>query len=283
MAFSLAHPRWRLKPALSKNANASGPQPGPQRGRDELLVEHAHLQATIAALSARIVALEEIQRDVDRRIVQACEDERRRIARELHDSTAQRIFTVNLNLINLKGMLTSADRRVQSLIADTLALGQECLQELRSISYLLRPPLLEGHEFVPALCSYIDGFCKRSGLRINLVIPAHATRMPSRVENALFRVLQEALSNIHRHSGSESATVTLRKSAESVVLEVRDQGKGIAHQSGVQWRAGGGLAGIQERVREIGGRLEVKSASPGILVVATVPLGEASGRQEVAA
>src|SRR5260370_5728499 len=142
MAFSLTHPRWRVKQAVSKSAHPSGPQRGRQRGRDELLVENAHLQATIAALSARIVALEEIQRDVDRRIVQACEDERRRIARELHDCTAQGVFAVNLNLINLKSMLTSADRRVSSLLVATLAPRPGGLQEARSTPAPLRPPLL---------------------------------------------------------------------------------------------------------------------------------------------
>src|SRR5260370_7497351 len=158
MAFSLTHPRWRLKPALSKNAHPSGPQPGPQRGRDERLVEHAHLQATIAALSARFVALEEIQRDVDRRIVQACEDERRRIARELHDCTAQGVFAVNLNLINLKSMLTSADRRVQSLVSGNLAPRQGGFQELRPISSLPRPPLPASHHIMAPPSSYIDCF-----------------------------------------------------------------------------------------------------------------------------
>ena len=230
-------------------------------------------------------ATQEAQHDNDARIEKACEDERRKIGRELHDSTAQKIFAVNLNLAGLKTLLPATDKRVQELLADTIALGQECLQELRSISYLLRPPLQDGHEFTAALCSYIDGFCKRSPIRINLVIPAHASRMPPRVENVLFRVVQEALSNIQKHSQSASATVTLRKDAESVVLEVRDQGKGLPRNagSGPFWCGGGGLAGIAERLREIGGRLEIRRANPGTIVAAVVPLKETRTRLEAAA
>jgi len=171
------------------------------------------------------------------------------------------------------------------LLADTIALGQECLQELRSVSYLLRPPLHEGHEFRAALCSYIDGFCKRSPIHVNLVIPSRASRMPPRVENVLFRVVQEALSNIQKHSHSASATVTLRKDAESVVLEIRDQGKGLPRSagSGPFWCGGGGLAGIAERLREIGGSLEIRRANPGTIVAAMVPLKETRTRPEVAA
>ena len=223
--------------------------------------------------------------DTDSRIVQACEDERRKIGRELHDSTAQKIFAVNLNLAGLKTLVPASDKRAQELLAETIALGQECLQELRSISYLLRPPLHEGHEFRAALCSYIDGFCKRSPIHINLVIPSHASRMPPRVENVLFRVVQEALSNIQKHSQSASATVTLRKDAESVVLEVRDRGKGLPRSAGPGpfWCGGGGLAGIAERLREIGGSLEIRRANPGTIVAAMVPLQEPHHRPEVAA
>jgi len=223
--------------------------------------------------------------DTDARIVQACEDERRKIGRELHDSTAQKIFAVNLNLAGLKTLVPAGDKRAQELLSETIALGEECLQELRSISYLLRPPLPEGHEFRAALCSYIDGFCKRSPIHINLVIPSHASRMPPRVENVLFRVVQEALSNIQKHSQSASATVTLRKDAGSVVLEVRDRGKGLPRSAGPGpfWCGGGGLAGIAERLREIGGSLEIRRANPGTIVVAMVPLQEPHRRPEVAA
>ena len=228
---------------------------------------------------------QEAQHSMDSRIAQTREEERAKIARELHDSTAQRVFAVNLNLMGLKTLLTPGDKRVQELLADTIALGQECLQELRSISYLLRPPLHNGHEFLAALCSYIDGFCKRSAIRINLVIPSHIGRMPARVENTLFRVVQEALSNIHRHSESGSATVVLRKSGHSIVLEVRDQGKGMPRgaSGGRYWSACGGLAGIEERVREIGGHLDIKPANPGTIVTATVPLEETHAGRETAA
>jgi signal transduction histidine kinase len=237
-------------------------------GKKLLLVCHEDITERKAA--------QEAQREIDERILQVREEERRRIARELHDSTVQKLFAVNLNLAGLKALLQKSEKKAQNLVAETETLGRECMQELRSISYLLRPPVYDGHEFMPALCSYIDGFCKRSNIRINLVIPSHAGRMPSRVENALFRVVQESLSNVHRHSQSPSATVTLKKTAESVVLEVKDQGKGMPRRAaaGAYWAAGGGLAGIQERLRELGGSLEVKPNQPGTMIVVTIPLKE---------
>ncbi|HKF21920.1 MAG TPA: histidine kinase [Candidatus Angelobacter sp.] len=237
-------------------------------GKKLLLVCHEDITERKAAVEA--------QREIDERILQAREEERRRIARELHDSTVQKLFAVNLNLAGLKTVLEKSEKKAQNLLAETETLGRECMQELRSISYLLRPPVYDGHEFMPALCSYIDGFCKRSNIRINLVIPSHAGRMPSRVENTLFRVVQESLSNVHRHSQSPTATVTLRKTAESVVLEVKDQGKGMPRRAatGTLWAAGGGLAGIHERLRELGGSLEIKPNQPGTMIVATIPLKE---------
>jgi signal transduction histidine kinase len=234
---------------------------------------------------------QESQHDLEGRILESRDEERRKIARELHDSTVQRILAVNLNLASLKTLLDRSDKNIQKLLAETVSLGRECMQELRTISYLLRPPVQDGHDFLPALCSYIDGFCKRSGIRVSLVIPSHAGRMPPKVENTLFRVAQEALSNIHRHSGSVTATVALRKTDERVVLEITDQGKGmppVPEGSGDFWATGGGLAGIQERIRELSGSLEIRpvktgagargAGSPrwkaGTLVRATIPLKE---------
>jgi signal transduction histidine kinase len=228
---------------------------------------------------------QEAQRDIDNRILQSREEERRRIARELHDSTVQKIFALNLNLMGLKPMISGGQKKVQSLLMETISLGRECMQELRTISYLLRPPLPAGHDFLPALYSYIDGFCKRSGIRVNLVLPSHAGRMPAKIENALFRVVQETLSNIHRHSQSATATVALRKDEESVVLEVKDKGRGMpdAPANGPYRTTGGGLAGIEERVHELGGSLEIKPANPGTIVTATIPLSELNVRRGVSA
>lgn len=216
---------------------------------------------------------QEAQQELDGRILQSREEERRRIARELHDGTVQRIFAVNLNLMCLKRLLNTGDRKIQELLAETVSLGRECMQELRTISYLLRPPLL-GHEFLPALSSYIDGFSKRSGIRVNLVLPIRSARLPSKIENTLFRVAQEALSNIHRHSHSQTATVALQRNESSVVLEIKDQGKGMPQilRGGADWHAGGGLAGIEERLRELGGSLEIRPANPGTVVAAIIPL-----------
>jgi two-component system, NarL family, sensor kinase len=246
-----------------------------EEGRRRLLICHEDVTDVRLAQDA--------QREIDGRILESREEERRRIARELHDGTVQRIFAVNLNVMSLKRLLQGGDKKIQELLAETVALGRECMQELRTISYLLRPPLL-GHEFLPALSSYIDGFCKRSGIRVNLVLPMHSGRMPSKIENVLFRVVQEALSNIYRHSQSVTATVALTRSECSVVLEIRDQGKGMpkVEDGGIDRRAGGGLAGIEERLRELGGLLEIRPANPGTVVSATIPLQPADTLHQAA-
>jgi PAS domain S-box-containing protein len=227
---------------------------------------------------------QEAQLDIDNRILQSREEERRKIARELHDSTVQKILGVVLNLTGIKTLLNNGEKRVQHLLTETLSLGQECMQELRSISYLLRPPLPAGHDFLPALNSYIDGFCKRSGIRVNLVLPAHTGRMPANVENALFRVVQETLSNIHRHSQSATATVLLHKNEEQVILEVKDKGKGMpSPETAIYRTTAGGLAGLEERVHELGGSLSIKSANPGTAVKAAIPLNGPSGQRGVSA
>jgi two-component system, NarL family, sensor kinase len=247
-----------------------------ESGGKRLLVSHEDVTDVKVA--------QEAQRDIDNRILQSRDQERRKIARELHDSTVQKIFAVNLNLMGLK-TLGGDEKKVQDLLTETISLGRECMQELRTISYLLRPPLPAGHDFLPALYSYVDGFRKRSGIRVNLVLPSHAGRMAPKIENALFRVVQETLSNIHRHSQSATATVALRKNEESVVLEVRDKGKGIPHGSGdgPYWATGGGLGGIEERVHELGGSLEIKPANPGTVVTATIPLAAADAQRSATA
>jgi two-component system, NarL family, sensor kinase len=247
-----------------------------ESGGKRLLVSHEDV--------TEVKMAQEAQRNIDNRILQSREEERRKIARELHDSTVQKIFAVNLNLMGLK-TLVSGERKVQKLLAETISLGRECMQELRTISYLLRPPLPVGHDFLPALYSYVDGFCKRSGIRVNLVLPSHAGRMAPKIENALFRVVQETLSNIHRHSQSTTATVALRKNDGTLVLEVRDKGKGKPQGSadGLHWATSGGLAGIEERVHELGGSLEIKPANPGTVITATIPLAAADAPRSATA
>jgi len=247
-----------------------------EEGRRRLLICHEDVTEVRLAQDA--------QREIDGRILESREEERRRIARELHDGTVQRIFAVNLNLMSLKRLLHNGDKKIQELLAETVSLGRECMQELRTISYLLRPPLL-GHEFVPALSSYIDGFCKRSGIRVNLGLSMRSGRMSSKIENVLFRVVQEALSNIHRHSQSPTAAIALTRNERSVVIEIQDQGKGMPQieRGGADWHAGGGLAGIEERLRELGGSLEIRAANPGTVVCAVIPLQPADILQQNAA
>ena len=203
------------------------------------------------------------------------DEERRRIARELHDGTAQNLFAISVNLARLEQL--SNDRGdAQQLIAECQSLGDQSLQEIRTLSYLLHPPLLDQAGLVSALQWYVEGFTKRSGIYVDLYAPPIG-RLPSDIEMALFRVVQEALTNVRRHSTSETARIRLERKPDEVVLEIKDRGQGLSvaqdnHDSGGLISVGVGIPGMRQRLRQLGGKLEIASNHKGTTISATVPL-----------
>ena len=224
---------------------------------------------------------EEDLHQLSARLIQLQDEERRRIARDLHDMTAQELFALTLNLARLQQLIPDPDRAIQSLLMDSRAIGDQSLQDLRTLSYLLHPPLLDQVGLASALEWYVDGFRQRSGIDVALAISGDAGRLPPDVETALFRIVQEGLTNIHRHSGSETASIALARECDTIRLLVEDRGRGIAtdrtpESSDELPALGIGIPGMRERVRQLGGRLEVVSTAQGTSVSAIVPLKEES-------
>jgi two-component system NarL family sensor kinase len=236
-----------------------------ESGRRRLVVSHEDV--------TEVKRAEESLRHLAARILESQEHERRRIARELHDSAAQSVFAITLNIARLQTLLEGAPAATQRLLSESLALARQGLQEIRTISYLLHPPLLEGMGLVPALRSYVEGFSQRSGIQVNLTISPQIERLSADAENALFRMVQETLTNIHRHAQTQTASIELKRSGDDVVLEVRDQGRGIpgAGEAAIETSFGVGLSAMRERMGELGGRLEISSTQSGTVLIATIP------------
>jgi PAS domain S-box-containing protein len=220
---------------------------------------------------------EESVREIAHRLHRAEDAERRRIARELHDSTAQDLAAVVMNLGLLEDLLPRPEHQAAKLLRESTNLVERCSQEVRTMSYLLHPPLLDQIGLEAALRSYVEGFSKRSAIKVSLQLPGDKHRLPEEIELTLFRVVQEALGNIHRHSGSRTARIRLVRRPGQVRLEISDRGVGMtaltlkAIQDG-SMTSGFGLAGMQERLREVGGRLEIHSAAAGTRLQAQVPV-----------
>lgn len=230
-----------------------------------------HHQLLSEQVQERIRA-EASQRTLSARLLTLQDEERRRFARELHDSVGQHLAAMKMGLSMLEAKLPG-DRTVQ----DCLQLADDSISETRTISHLLHPPLLDEAGLNSATRWFVEGFAQRSGIEVSLDIPDRSERFSEPVELVLFRVLQESLTNVHRHSGAKKADVSLKNLGHSVILRVKDYGRGIAPTALQSLReegtAGGvGLAGITERIREIGGRLEINSSSAGTEIVAWVPL-----------
>jgi PAS domain S-box-containing protein len=205
------------------------------------------------------------------------DEERRRIARELHDTTCQNLAALGMNLTRLGRKLGTPDEEVGSLLAESQQLAERSTQEIRTLSYLLHSPVLEVLGLPGALREFVQGFGTRSGLRTAFKAPANFGRLPQEVEMALFRVVQEALGNIHRHSGSPTAGVRLSRDAFEVEVEIVDAGRGIPPDKLTSLNLGlgelgVGIAGMRERLRQLGGRLEIESSPKGTTVRATVAL-----------
>src|SRR4051812_28326247 len=216
------------------------------------------------------------------RLLQSQDDERRRIAQELHDQTAQTMFAINLNLVQLLDATPALDNQARSIVAESLGLGQHLLQEMRTLSYLLHPPLLDQVGLASALEWYVDGFSKRSGITVELALAPDIGRLPSDAETALFRIVQESLTNVHRHARSERASIRLARESERIVLEIQDSGRGVTGETqaaGEDVRSlGVGISGMRQRMRQLGGELAIRSDAAGTSVTAVVPVGEDTGR-----
>ena len=199
------------------------------------------------------------------------DEERRRIARELHDSLGQDLTAAKISLDML-----AQERDDSAYLREVRKLVDRCISDTRTLSHLLHPPLLDEAGFVSAARWYVEGFGRRSGIASKLELPEHLTRLPRNAETALFRILQEALTNVHRHSGSRAVDVRVTESETKVVLTVKDYGMGVPREVLDRfWKTGNvgvGLAGIRERLKELGGFLEIEANLDGTLLRATIPV-----------
>jgi signal transduction histidine kinase len=204
------------------------------------------------------------------------DEERRRIARDLHDSTGQDLVALATILSQLHSSIPSSGRKLRQLASEGQKLADRCIREVRTLSYLLHPPMLDEAGLEDAIRHYVDGFSERTGIAVKLQITPRFGRMPPDVELALFRVIQESLTNIQRHSQSLRATIQLERSADEVKLEISDKGPAASRREsavtpGSPFRLGVGIPSMHERVRLMGGTLEIESGSSGTTVRVTIP------------
>ena len=220
----------------------------------------------------------ELVRELSARLLQSQDDERRRIARELHDSAGQILTALQMNLAGVEPHSSTLPTDAGRALRDSVDLVGQLVQEIRTLSYLLHPPLLDEAGLPSALDWYVQGFSTRSKIAAEVAISPDLGRLPREMETTIFRIVQECLTNIHRHSGSPSAHIGIHRDRQQVRVEVRDRGKGMSSGNGVSKgaKAGVGLRGMQERVHQFGGSLKLQSDAGGTTVIAVLPLPEAA-------
>ena len=214
--------------------------------------------------------------EISARLLVVQDEERRRIARELHDGVGNLLAGISMNAAQIaKEKEKLSEPRARCLEENLTLIGQACA-EIRTVSYLLHPPLLDEAGLQSALKWYVDGFAERSKIKVTLDIAPDVDRLSQDYELSLFRIAQECLTNVHRHSGSFTALVRLSRTPGRVEMEVRDEGKGIKPEIQAKFAAGSsagvGLRGMQERVRSLGGELTVQSTGNGTSVLVALPL-----------
>jgi two-component system NarL family sensor kinase len=239
-------------------------------------------------ISARVTAERELNdsynqmRALTGRLMHTQDAERRRIAQMLHETTAQDLAALKMHLARLNRTVSDLSENERGALTESIALVDQSITEVRTLSYLLHPPFLDEAGLVSALRWYAAGFAERSGIEVELELPESLERLPLDTETALFRILQESLTNIHRHADSETARIRLQRDIGTLVLEIEDRGRGIPEASlsditsgrGV---VGVGIAGMSERIEQLGGNLEISSNDHGTTVRARLPLVKESG------
>jgi len=220
---------------------------------------------------------EDALQQLSTRLLQLQDEERRRLGRELHDSLAQSVLAVNLNLAQVGRSSVPLDEKSRRAMTEARRVLQEMSQEIRTLSYLLHPPVLDELGLASAVKEYAKGFSERSGIELEVELQAGFARLSQEAETALFRIVQESLTNIQRHSGSPTAKIRLHGTVSRVELEISDQGQGMDQKSvksgsSTRSRLGVGILGMRERMTQLGGKLAVESNSSGTTVRAGIPL-----------
>lgn len=244
-----------------------------RKAEEALKNSHAELESLVAR---RTIAL----RTLSQRLLKTQDEERRKVARDLHDSTGQTLAALKMSLASLQEKFQddSSTSRVVDPIAET---ADRALQEIRTTSYLLHPPLLDEAGFASAAKWYVEGFSKRSGTTVAFDLPSRLGRLPGAVEIALFRILQESLTNVHRHSRSSKVEIQVDVNDPIVTMRIRDFGCGLAADVLERFNTSGsnlgvGLVGMRERVHELGGDFNIHSDAEGTTLAVQIPLTTAS-------
>jgi signal transduction histidine kinase len=261
-----------------------------QRAEDALRKAHDELEVRVIRRTQQLSqAMERLQsevavreqaeadlRQLSLRLMTLQDEERRHIARDLHDTVGQTLAAVKMSIALVK-QVKGAPPGLQPLINDLNTLADEALQEVRTTSYLLHPPLLDEAGIAPAARWFVEGFARRSGIQVDCEIPEKMQRPSRDCELVLFRILQESLTNVHRHSQATAAGVRLRRTSDHIELEIRDNGNGIPAErlhrlNGSAASSGVGITGMRERVLKFGGQLQIQPLNPGTAIRASLPI-----------
>jgi signal transduction histidine kinase len=252
-----------------------------ERLLDRLRDSNAQLVAAseqARALEEQARQREEDYRGLSSRLLHVQDEERRRLAVELHDSTGQLLTGLIVNLDLLEQGVHGLDAPLHQLLAESRSLADQCARDVRTLAYLLHPPLLDEIGLQPAVRWYVEGFINRSGIQVDLNL-GQFERLPRPMELALFRVIQESLTNVHRHATSATASIRLTGTPRAVTLEVQDRGRGLrdnVKNAAVRYEMlGVGIQGMRERIRQLGGTFEVTFTDRGTTVRVRVPINGA--------
>lgn len=242
--------------------------------RDELEQRVGERTAELREKNSELANQTAVVQELSARLLKLQDEERRRIARELHDSVGQMLALLSMNLSDVATEKDKLSQAAEKCVEESATLVEKISQDIRTISHLLHPPLLEEIGLSSALKWYIEGFSERSKIHVDLDMPENFERLTNDLEISLFRIVQECLTNIHRHSESAKAAVRVVQEDGYIHLEVRDEGKGIPPEKQALFNSPGavgvGFRGMRERVRQLGGSLQIQSSDTGTIVTATL-------------